>query len=186
MKYIGNTGNVINWQRVVDNLATMTPAHTGPDNSLGDESIVDGFKIEKLWKDAGVKSVSAGGSNQWDMFVINNHFDKSIVDKFCNFVNADVTHCWISRLEPGNMAHWHWDTSSISQQSEFDKIPNIVRYCCFISKPQPGHVFMIEDHCFYNQEQGAVWQWPSRTSWHAGTNFGFENKYLFNFFGPAR
>jgi len=82
------------------------------------------------------------------------------------------------------MAHWHWDSSG--KEEVFDKIPNMVRYCCFIMQPQPGHVFMTDNKAFAYSNQGDVWQWDDRKLCHGGVNFGFDEKYMFHFIGPSR
>lgn len=185
MKYIGNTKNLIDWDSVIYSLKDQKPSHTGPDNSMDSPEGIVGFQeILDNWESVGVKPVRDGGTNNWDMFIPGVNFDREIVEKFCDFVNADVTFAWIANIHPGCMAHWHWDTSG--KEDVYDEIPNMVRYQCFINKPHPGHVFMAEDISFSNNAQGDVYQWPDRKLWHGGVNFGFEEKYTFHFIGPKR
>jgi hypothetical protein len=185
MKYIGNTGDLIDWDLIVDQLYGQPPSHTGPDNSLKDPSNIVGFQeILDNWNSVGVKTVKDGGTNNWDMYLPGVNFNAKAVEDFCNYVNADATFAWIANIHPGCMAHWHWDTSG--KEDLFDKIPNMVRYCCFITKPTHGHVFMTDNKAFAYCNQGDVWQWDDRKQWHGGVNFGFEEKYMFHFIGPAR
>jgi hypothetical protein len=185
MKYIGNTKNIINWDKILKDLEITDPAHTGPDNSLADPSFVESFKeILSKWNKVEIKTTSEGGTNNWDMYLPEISFDKEIVDKFGNYVNADSLFTWISNIHPGCMSHWHWDASN--KESMFETIPNLVRYCCFIMHPQPGHVFMVEDRAFSNSGQGDVWQWDDRKLWHGGVNYGFTEKYMFHFIGKKR
>lgn len=185
MKFFGNTKDLINWTDLIAELETKDPAYIGPDNSFKDyEDIVGQTEIVENWNRVGVKTVTQGGTNNWGMYIPGLQFDNKIIEDFSNFVNADPTFAWIARITPGNMAHWHWDTSS--KADYFDSIPNMVRYCCFIEPPQSGHVFLTEDKAFYKEEQGNIWQWPDRKMWHGGVNFGFTNKYMLHFFGPSR
>jgi len=185
MKYVGNTGNLINWDEVIEQLRGQPPAHTGPDNSMSDPDNIVGFKeILDNWNKAGVKKLSEGGTNNWDMYLPSKNFDQTVVDKFSEIVQADVLFAWISNIHPGCMAHWHWDTSS--KEDYFNSVPNMVRYCCFINKPTYGHVFMTSDLAFAYSNQGDIFEWPSRKLWHGGVNFGFEEKYTFHFLGPSR
>lgn len=185
MKYVGNTGNSIDWKSIVDSLKNQPPANTGPDNSLADPDNIVGFQeILDKWNSVRVRTVSEGGTNSWDMYYPGTNFDRSVVDKFCDIVGADVTVAWIANLHPGCMAHWHWDTSG--KEDVFDAIPNMVRYCCFVMEPHPGHAFMTEDHIFAYSNYGDIYQWPDRKMWHGGVNFGFEEKYMFHFIGPKR
>jgi hypothetical protein len=178
-KYFGNTGQLIDWQNLIDNIAPQKPGYVGPRHSKEDD-IIGIQEMDKLWTEAGFKLIEEGGTAGWDMFFSGTHFDDDIVSKFAAFVNVDPIDCWISRIHPGNMTPWHWDCND--NEEEYSKL-NTVRFTCNMSVPQFGHAIMIEDKCLYFQDQGSVWQWPARTSWHGGVNFGFTSKYLFNFFG---
>ena len=85
------------------------------------------------------------------------------------------SHGW-SRVAP-----WHWDITddekTLNETKEFD------RYHCHISPPSDGHILIVDEHCLYKQEQGSVYKWPSRKSWHAGANCGLVSKYIFNVWG---
>lgn len=183
MKYIGNINDIIDWDSVIREIKERPANHTGPDNSLADHSGIVGFQeILDKWNSVGVKTVKEGGTNNWDMYLLD--FNKYVVDTFSDYVNADVMFAWIANIHPGNMAHWHWDTSS--KEDMFDAIPNIVRYCCFVTDYVPGHVFMTANHAFSNYHKGDVWQWPDRKLWHGGVNFGLEEKYMMHFIGVTR
>lgn len=180
-KFFGNCNNVINWDGVIKHLETQEPAYVGPRHKLSDP--IPGIQqVGNGWLNAGYETIFYGGQIGWDMFQPGHQFDKSIMNKFAEFVGyKQVVECWISRIYPGYMAPWHWDTND--KDFEYEKMPPMTRFSCHISKPAPGHVFIIEDKCFYNQAQGNVYQWPDRQSWHAGANFGLTPKYLFNIFG---
>lgn len=178
-RFVGNTNNIINWQEVVDSLSKQTPGYVGPRHSKEDDII--GIKeMDRLWTTAGFKLINEGGSAGWDMFFPDTHFDRDIEKTLAEYLNVTPVDSWISRIHPGNMTPWHWDCND--NEEEYRKM-NIHRYSCHISKPCAGHVVMVEDVCLHNQEQGNVWEWTSRTSWHGGVNFGLMPKYLFNFSG---
>jgi hypothetical protein len=181
-RFLGNTNQLINWQAIIDGLQYLQPSYIGPRHSGADDLI--GIKeMAKLWDNAGFVLVKDGGTAGWDMFFPDIHFDRNIVQVFADFVNVDPLDCWISRIHPGNMTPWHWDCND--NEHEYLKM-DTVRFICNISKPEFGHAIMIEDQCLYFQEQGNVWQWPSRTSWHGGINCGFKPKYLLNFSGTMK
>jgi hypothetical protein len=50
-----------------------------------------------------------------------------------------------------------------------------------MSPPAFGHIFIVDDECLVNKEQGSTFKWSSRKLWHAGTNCGLVPKYIFNF-----
>ena len=183
-KFFGNCNNLIDWNSVLEPLDTAPPTYTGPRHQSTDN--IEGVsEVSALWIQSGYKPISQGGSVGWDMFYPGQQFDHDVVDKFAKFVNFEtVLECWISRILPGKMAPWHWDTND--RNEEYDSIDKLVRFSCHISNPTPGHVFTIEEVCLYNQPQGNVYQWPSRRSYHAGANFGLTPKYLFNIFGIVK
>ena len=181
-KFVGNTNHIIDWQSTVDELVSMPPGYIGPRHS-GVDDIIGIQQMAKLWDQAGFKLLKDNGTAGWDMFFPEKHFKKEIVDIFSEFVNVDPIDCWISRIHPGNMTPWHWDCND--KEEEYSLL-HTARFTCSISKPEYGHVVMVEDTCLYFQEQGNVWRWPHRTSWHGGINCGFSPKYLFNFFGIVK
>lgn len=184
MKFIGNSNHIVDWQEVIDHLETQQPAYIGPrlDQSL---NVIGVGEISKKWKEAGLVTVKNGGSVGWDMFSPDINFDRSIIDKFADFVNCACTCAWISRVNPGKMVAWHWDVSEDEEKYRALQYP-LLRFSCHMNVHEPGQVLVVDDHCIYNEEQGNVYQWPSRESWHGSANFGFKPKYLFNFFGPTR
>ena len=55
-----------------------------------------------------------------------------------------------------------------------------------MDKPRWGSVLILENECFHNVEQGAVYEWDNYKSYHAGTSCGTHNQYLFHFLGRPR
>jgi hypothetical protein len=108
-------------------------------------------------------------------------FDDAFVDIFSNFVQAKPLVTFVSRINPGKCVPWHWDIDQFEEENT--KKGELVRCHLHLSKPYPGHVFLLEDHAFYNVDQGSVYQWHNGKSWHAGMNCGFVPKYLFSFRG---
>jgi len=179
IEYFGNCCLLIDWESVIRDLENATPEYIGPKHKRGD--VIPGLdEVVDLWENAGYKTVDNGGTVNWDMFLPGKQFDQSIVDKFANFAQiSNYKSAWISRIHPGRFAPQHWDVND--DETELSKIPDVVRFHCHMSKPKFGHIFIVEDKCFYNQDQGSVYKWSSRKLWHAGTNCGLEPKYIFNF-----
>jgi hypothetical protein len=177
IKYIGIC-DTINWDNFIDSLKDQKPAYIGPRHRIGDVKAIGIDDVLIEWEKAGHVLWDKGGNAKWDMFLPDINFDRSIAEKFTEWCGlTDYTNIWVSRVTPGNMAPWHWDVTDheLTLQKE-----NHVRFHCHIGRPEPGHVLIVEDQCFYNQPQGAVYQWPGRRSWHAGGNLGFNPKYLLN------
>lgn len=178
MKRIGNCSHIIDWDEVINSLNTQVPAYIGPSHKEGD-GIPGLDQVTDMWKRAGLKTVSQGGTVEWDMFLAGINFDMSIANKFAEFVGIEkFNSCWISRINIGRFSPWHWDVHD--NEVELSRRADIRRFHCHIGKPTHGHVLIVEDKCFYNQPQGEIYEWPARTSWHAGMNCGLTPKYLFN------
>lgn len=157
---------------------TVEPYHGLMDLSPGDQFYEDYLYITQLAQMAGYNE---GDSVEFRHYNAGEHFDQSIADQFSKFLNAKQLLCWVSEIRPGKCAPWHWDI--LPWEHEWKKLGNLVRYFCFISPPTPGHVFLVEDECFYFEEQGTVYQYPNLYVWHAGSNVGFSSKYLLTFTG---
>jgi hypothetical protein len=180
MKYIGNCSNIIDWDDVITSLENVKPSYVGPSHKKGDN--IPGLnEVLDIWERAKFKTVheDPNGTVGWDMFISGKDFDERITEKFLEFVGlTEYTTCWISRINIGRMAPWHWDVNDDEEQ--LSQQPEKRRFHCHIGKPRHGHIFLLEDRCFYNQEQGATYEWPSRKLWHAGMNSGLTPKYLLN------
>lgn len=178
-KYLGNC-QTVDWQAFVDKLKASEPMYQGP-RHVGKDNIQGASEIEKMMRSAGYKLISEGGNLGWDMYSVPD----DIVYKFEDFVKADKLSCWVSSVHPGNLAPWHWDTQD--KEEELEKIDyKIIRVHCHMEDTKPGHILIVEDELYYNVSQGDVFEWPTRTSWHAGANCGLEPKFIFNFFGIRR
>jgi hypothetical protein len=135
-------------------------------------------EIKKLWQ-----GIYSSRSVEWINYYPSTHFDFSIVEEFSKILELNHIRSWISKVNPGKHAPWHYDADD--EEEEYLKLSNgnIIRYSCFVSQPQPGHAFILEDKCYYMQPQGTTVLWPSYKSWHAGTNCGLTPKYMFHFLG---
>lgn len=109
------------------------------------------------------------------------HFNGETVTKFGDLVNATPLMCWISEVRPGKCIPWHWDINPWEQ--EHKQLGELVRYFCFLSKPQPGHIFVTSTDAYYMEKQGAIYQYEDLHQWHAGANVGLAPKFLLTFTG---
>lgn len=180
-QYIGNCNDIIDWQTIVDSLQAQEPAYIGP-RHRGTDDIRGIGEIAQMWKDAGYVISAEGGNAGWGMYFPGQHFNQDVVDTFSEYVGITPINAWISKITPGMMAPWHWDAND--NEEEYSTM-QLERYSVHICKPQPGHVFAVDDTVMYNQAQGDTFKWSSRKSWHGGGNCGLSPKYLFNIFGKS-
>jgi len=177
--YVGNSNSIINWNEIISLIENQEPAYIGPSHSRKD-NIPGVHSVLDIWDRAGYVLQKDGGTAGWDMFLPGRNFDRSIVEKFAEFVGVtSYNSAWISRVNPGMIVPYHWDVHD--NEEELSKLPYFKRWHVHISKPAFGHAFCVNDKCFYNQEQGSVYEWSDRKYWHAGSNCGLVPKYVFNF-----
>ena len=181
LKFIGNCKNIIDWDNVIETINSRPCDYVGPRHDV--DSQVNGVDdVVFPIKDAGYVFKQNGGNAGWNMYFPGDQFPFEVQDKFAEFVGIEnILSCWISKVFPGDVAPWHWDITD--DEPTLNSTHDIKRFHCHIDIPRDGHIFIVEDTCLYNQEQGNVWQWPSRKSWHAGANAGLTPKYLFNMWG---
>ena len=120
-------------------------------------------------------------SIEWFNYYPAVDFNVRVVKEFSDLVEKECVRAWISNINPGKTAPWHWDWDA-NEQSYLKK-GDLVRFHVSISPPSPGHVFMVDDKCFYNERQGTIYEWENHRSYHAGANCGSKPKFLFNFLG---
>jgi hypothetical protein len=170
--------DIIDWDELISSIEDQTPAYIGPRHRKGDVKAIGIDDVAIKWEEAGHVTWDKGGNAKWDMFLPDINFDRSIAEMFAEWVGlSGYTNVWISRVTPGNIAPLHWDVTD--DELTLEKTEH-QRFHCHISRPTPGHVFIVEDICLYNQPHGSVYKWTSRKSWHAGGNLGFTPKYLLN------
>lgn len=104
------------------------------------------------------------------------HFSDSYKIKLGQQLGVNPLMCWISEIRPGKCTPWHWDINP--WEEEHKKLGNLVRYICFLSRPEPGHIFVTGTDAYYMEPQGSIYQYESMREWHAGTNVGLVPKFL--------
>lgn len=125
-----------------------------------------------------------GNSVEFMHYKIDKHYDENIHEVINQAIDAEVLQSFVSEIRPGKCAPWHWDIPSLSEDPRVTKEysqKDLIRGICFIDKPKPGQAFMVEDECFYMEQQGAIYRYPKLDSWHAGFNAGLSTKFLFTF-----
>ena len=104
LKFVGNCNDIINWNEVIAGLQEQTPAYVGPRHDVGHE--VPGVEeVAGQLRDAGYKMKHEGGNASWEMYLPETNFDKSVVEKFIEYVGMEkYTNAWISMVKPGDVA----------------------------------------------------------------------------------
>ena len=164
--------NWIDWNNVIDQLHNGVRITSNFDN--WDLNTPGYLEIYKLWNDANFNLASA----EWINYYPETHYSATIVDKISNWLNVKPIRSWISQVNPGYYAPWHWDVDDNEQ--EYLKGGDIQRFSCFISNTCHGHIFMLGDDYIFNQQRGNLYKWNNYKEWHSGINAGMRPKYMFH------
>jgi hypothetical protein len=174
-KFITNCSNLINWQEIIDSL-TGPGLFQGPPDDWKNKKDSDGNNyydgLYKIWVDASMNTDSVKLYN----FMPGKDYDDNVTKIMEGILNLTCTESWISKINPGCIAPYHWDR-------HLDLKPTSKRFICHISEPQFGHVFMVENNFFYDNEVGDIHEFPNVLSVHAGANVGLKPKFLYHFLG---
>lgn len=181
LTFIGNIDHLIDCEKLVEQCETravgehhMSNITLPADNKYYKEHL----ELKEMASKAGYDN--NGGMDFWH-FKPKKNFDIEFVNIFADYVKATPLTVFISKINPGHCAPWHWDINGY-EDDQIDK-GELVRFHMHIIPPAPGHVFMIEDEAVYFEPRGNVYQWNNQYAWHAGSNSGMLPKYLFSFKG---
>lgn len=187
VEYMGNSNHLVDWDDFIKNLRNIKPMvgyQYNEDRSKSQDAEV--IEIANSWVKAGYDvSQNLDSHIAWEAWYSGVHFDANITDKICNFLKiTPIDMSMVTRLVPGRFAPWHWDVRDIATETKFNSYNKpIIRVHIHMNRPEPGHVFVVDDYVFYNESQGSIYKWPHWKSWHGGANCGLTPKYQFSIIG---
>lgn len=189
-KLVANTKGLIDWDEIVSicrscNTGDYNSVKTVVDRSEGSwkdnpELLGSYREVIELWDKAGYDLAQI----EWYDYYPGEHFDIEVQNKFAELVNVIPLRTFVSEVYPGRCVPYHWDVED--NEKEWLEQGDLVRYACFMDKPQFGHVFILEDEMFYNPKQHEVYEWGNYRDWHAGANCGSEPWYMFHMLGRPK
>jgi len=165
-----------NWEFIISNLkdgndVTVDPARW----NLGNPEYK---KILDIWTEANFNLDCI----KWTNYYPTISFPDSVVDHVAQELSLKHVHrAWISKIDPGYMAPWHWDVDD--NELDFLKLGPIKRYTVIIKQMAKGHTLIIGDDYFYNKPVDTVIKWANYKEWHSSSNAGMEPSYLFHILG---
>lgn len=170
-EYIGNASNVTNWVDLIKYLSKVEGKPVYCDRSPN--PIIN--DIFSSYRDVNYPLETA----LWHNYYPDIHFDSQIVEKFLSFLNErESVASWISKIDPGYSAPWHWDVNEI--EVDWIKKGHISRYSAIISEPDPCHISIIGNYTIQSKRTNDVYKWKDHRAWHAGANAGMTPKFQFN------
>jgi len=170
------TLNNVDWKEIIDNLPTSGKSITANPNMWNSNNI-EYKKIFSLWTDAGFNLNSV----KWENFYPGADFDKKISENIAKELNLKELRSWISKLEPGYCAPWHWDIDDCEAEYLTQGTPK--RYSCFINEPVKGQILILGDDYYFNQPVGTIIEWDHYHQWHSATNVSMEANFMFHILG---
>lgn len=123
-------------------------------------------------------------SIEWINYYPGIHYQSSVDEVVKTWLDLKGIHrAWISRVNPGFYAPWHWDVDD--QEKEYLKKGSIKRYSGFLDHQlnNIAHAFVIENDYVVNTKQGEFIYWKNHRSWHAGMNAGISPKFMYHILG---
>ena len=168
-----NCAHLIDWKNVIDTLqGPASPAYIKIEDWAKKK---DYNEIHKLWVDADMNIAGVRVSNYEP-----EQIDSSVIPIMEKFLGLTHIESWISKIDPGCMAPYHWDFDNPAIAT-LPREPK--RFSVHISEFVFGHVFIVEDKICYNYKLGDVIEFPYFRAWHAGANLGLVPKYMYHFVG---
>lgn len=160
------------WNNIIDNLSNGKDITVDPTKWNLETS---GYtEIYKLWKDSNFNT----NAIKWTNFYPDLCFPSKVDKDLCEHLQVEYLRSWISRVDPGFYAPWHWDVDDNEKDYLEKGTPR--RFSCFITPPTLGHIFMLGDDYFFNTPQGSLYEWKNYKEWHGGINAGFTPKFIYH------
>lgn len=165
-----------NWEFIINNLTNGTDVTVDPARwNLGNPEYK---KILKLWTSANFNLDAI----KWTNYYPITSFPEVIVNQISKKLGLKHVHrAWISKIDPGYMAPWHWDVDD--HEEDYLKLGLIKRYTIIIKQMAKGHILIIGEDYFYNKPADTVIKWANYREWHSSSNAGLEPSYLFHILG---
>lgn len=168
---------MIDWDNVINNLRGGVEIVPEPANwNLSTHGYTE---IYNQWKAANFNMASI----QWINYYPGKHFDKDIETAVATQLKIKPMRSWISQINPGYCAPWHWDVDD--NEAKYLEHGELVRYTVFIDTPRAGQFFQVGDKYFVNQPQFTCVKWDNYKEWHAGSNAGLTPNYMFHIIGTC-
>lgn len=135
-------------------------------------------EIYSIWKKANFNA----NAIKWTNYYPGQHFPEEVVtEQVKQLAIKHVHRSWISKLDPGFIAPWHWDVDDNEQ--EYLKHGPITRYTIMIEPMAHGHILIIGNEYYFNKPKNTIIKWNNYKEWHSGINAGMQPSYMLHILG---
>jgi hypothetical protein len=176
--YVGNFASHLDWGSIIDHLedtssgdlfnGDITRVMMERAASESEEQVAHEYNTIKKFSEVNFHTDSIN----WTNYRPGKHYPISVGEIFSNSLGGIYVTCMISKVPPGGVCGFHYDTNYHPEK-------NIKRYVCFISPPVDGQVFILEKEIFSNVPLGDCFCWDNLSQYHGAANIGFEPQYLY-------
>lgn len=175
--------NEIDWNDVIANLGEPDLTHAPETTNWTQWETMeeDGNEMKVVfenWKKANFNLKSI----QWNNHYQGTSYPIELETKLAQHLRLKgVFRSWISKMNPGYMAPWHFDSQD--EISKWLEVGEPQRFVVLMSPPSHGHIFILGEDYYFNQPQGTLFKWNHYKEWHSGINAGMLPKYQFHLIG---
>lgn len=169
--------NDIDWNKITNDLIIQDGVSITTDPSRWDLATEGYSEIYKLWQEAQFNTSAI----KWTNYYPGKHFSQSVMDLISTHLKIIPIRAWVSRIDPGYFAPWHWDVDDNEQ--EYLAKGEIHRFSIFIEPPTFGHIFVVGNDYLINEPLGSVIKWINYREWHSGINAGMTPKFMLHILG---
>lgn len=161
-----------NWKDLVNSITDQEGVRITPDPSIWRMEVPAYSEIKKTWDDANYPKEMI----KWINYYPGAHYTSDIDKLICKHFNIGYRRSWISKIDPGYSAPWHWDV-----EDDLEDYDRPLRLSIFIKDCEPGHIFILgKEDCFYNMKAGDGVLWNNFNEYHIGMNAGLSPKYMYH------
>lgn len=174
VKFVANCRDNIDWFDVITKLQNYQGKCIVPDKTVLTSPAYK--ELFDLWDTSNFNYSSV----QWINYY-SSEYGKNIQIEFEKIVGAKHLRSWISKINPGYCAPWHWDVDD--DEEEYIEYGKLKRFVCTIGQQHPWHFSVVGNTSLHNSENGDIFLWDNYKEWHAGMNAGVTPKYQYNYLG---
>jgi len=183
-QFVRNLSDIIDFKFLLQNL---NEGYLECDSSVLDEN----GKIKEEFQDdiRAVKLVESGYKEPFctgKIYTARYHFSEDIVDKLDTYFGTACVRMLVSEFKPGHIAPPHFDylrEGDPDAEKKLLEYGDVEAYHIHVGDPEEGHLFLVENQCYYYEKEGNCYKWDNHLSWHCACNTGYGTKYLITYAG---
>lgn len=172
-----NTFNRLDWNEVIISISNQLGTAITPDPKIWNLENPEYKKIYEMWQDANFNNASI----KWINYYPNLNFSEDVTNSVAKYLRINVHRSWISRIDPGYYAPWHWDIDE--DEKEYLSKGQPKRYSIMMNPPSMGHILILGKDYIFDVPQGAIFKWYNYKNWHSGINAGLTPYYMLHILG---